>query len=65
MYRGSSKYFKVVYSRDQEYAIWFAEAPSWPTWVETGRYGTENECWDFIEAREGTRGYLFNFNSGD
>jgi uncharacterized protein YbdZ (MbtH family) len=58
MYRGTSKLFKVVYSPEKQYAIWHADAPSWPTWNETGRYGTEIECWDYIEAREGIQGYI-------
>jgi len=65
MYRGSSKYFKVVYNSEKQFSIWHAEAPKWPTWKDTGRFGSENECWDFIETRQDPQGFLFRFPSGD
>ena len=61
MYRGPSKHFKVVYSHEKQYAIWHAEAAIRLTWQETGRYGSERECWDFVETREGNQGHIFRF----
>jgi len=62
MYRGTSKLFRVVYGSEDKYSVWHAEAPTWPTWIDTGRYGTEDECWDFVEAREGHNGYIFQLS---
>jgi len=62
MYRGTSKFFRVVHGSEDNYSVWHAEAPTWPTWTDTGRYGTEDECWDFVEAREGQDGYIFQLS---
>ena len=61
MYRGSSKYFKVVRGPEKQIAIWHAEAPIHLSWRETDRYGSERECWEYVEALEGSQGYLFRF----
>lgn len=61
MYRGPSRYFKVVRSYENHFAVWHADAIVMKSWQETGRYGSLNDCWDFIESCEGQRGYLFKF----
>ncbi len=61
MYRGPSKRFKVVFCPKEQYAIWHAEAPNRLTWQETGRYGSERECWDYVETHEGDQGFIFRF----
>lgn len=58
MYRGSYPWFKVVHRNNSEYAVWHAEAEVATEWQETGRYGTVDECWDYIEGEEGPQGYL-------
>ena len=61
MYRGSSKYFKVVRRPEDRYAIWHADARVWGRWRETGRYGSEDECWNYLERYEGESGFLLSF----
>lgn len=61
MYRGPSRYYKVVYNREKHFAVWHADAPLRTSWLDTGRYGSEVECWDYIDSREGAQGYLFSF----
>jgi uncharacterized protein YbdZ (MbtH family) len=66
MYRGPSRYFKVVCSPEQHLSVWHAEALVPGLWRETERYGTVDECWNFIEERHGEQGYVFQLNnSGD
>ena len=62
MFRGLSAHYKVVHKNDEEYAVWHAEAKVVTDWMETGRYGSVNECFDFIEAKEGKQGFLFKFD---
>jgi len=59
VYRGPSKLFKVVSSPEKQFAIWHVEAPVHLNWQETGRYGSESECWEHLEACEGEQGYIF------
>lgn len=66
MYRGPSRYYKVVVrSHDNRFSVWHADAPIMRSWFETGCYGSENECWDYIEERDGSQGFWFNFPGGD
>ena len=62
MYRGLSTLFKVVQRDEDEYAVWHAEALVLREWNETGRFGSGDECWDYIEAKEGSLGYLFTID---
>ena len=64
MYRGSARYFKVVSDPDGHYAVWFADAPRHKPWSETGRYGSEDDCWDYVESAESSEGYVFQFPIG-
>ena len=64
MYRGSVPWFKVVQNSFREYAVWHAEAHDFQGWQETGQFGTESECWDYIESAEGTEGFLFLLPDG-
>jgi uncharacterized protein YbdZ (MbtH family) len=61
MFRGSYPWFKVVHRKKKEYAVWHSEAKVLTEWRETGRYGSVDECWDYIETKEGSRGFLFKF----
>ena len=61
MYRGPAQFFKVVTDPDEQYAVWFADAPRQPPWTETGRYGSLDECWDYVEANESSDGFWFQF----
>ena len=61
MYRGPSRYYKVVYSRKKQFAVWHADAPLRTSWHDTGRYGSEIECWDYVDSRDGAQGFLFYF----
>jgi uncharacterized protein YbdZ (MbtH family) len=61
MYRGPSRYYKVVYSRKKQFAVWHADAPLRTSWQDTGHYGTEIDCWDYVDSREGAQGFLFYF----
>jgi len=61
MYRGKGKLYKVVYRPDEQYAIWYEDAPRYQNWQETGTTGTESECWDYVEAVEDSMGYLVRF----
>ncbi len=63
MYRGRSKEFKVVTKADGTFAVWFADAPPQFRWQDTGRYGSENECWDYVESNESSDGFWFQFTS--
>jgi uncharacterized protein YbdZ (MbtH family) len=65
MYRGQSKYFKVVYNPREEFSVWHADAALLDNWRETGRYGSVSDCWDYIDTRELDQGYLFKLISGD
>ena len=58
MYRGSVPWFKVVRNISDDYAVWHADAEIASGWQETGRFGTADQCWDFIEGEEGCGGYL-------
>jgi uncharacterized protein YbdZ (MbtH family) len=62
MYRGPSKQFKVVRSREDEYGVWHAEAAAVRAWKDVGQVGTADACWDYIAAQRVTadRGYLFS-----
>ncbi len=62
MFRGSSTLFKVVQRNADEYAVWHSEAKVLTEWKETGRFGSVDECWDYIEAKEGSQGFLFRFD---
>jgi uncharacterized protein YbdZ (MbtH family) len=64
MYRGCSKEFKVVLDQDGHVAVWFADAPPQLHWRDTGRYGAEDHCWDYVEANESSDGFWFQF-TGD
>jgi uncharacterized protein YbdZ (MbtH family) len=61
MYRGLSTLFKVVRSEKEELAVWHAEAKLVSDWRDTGLFGTVDECWDYVESKEGSEGYLFRF----
>jgi len=63
MYRGSYPWFKVVHRNKSEYAVWHAEAQVLTEWQETGRYGSVDDCWDYIEAKEGPLGYLLKIDN--
>lgn len=62
VYRGPSFLYKVVHKPKQGFAVWHAEATSLNDWWDTGHRGSVDECWDYIEAKEGPRGYLFKFS---
>ena len=62
VYRGPSKKFKVVICPEQQFAVWHAEAPAHFNWQETGRIGSERECWDYVENHEAILGYIFRFS---
>jgi uncharacterized protein YbdZ (MbtH family) len=61
MYRGSSKHFKVVKNQQKQFAVWHIDSVITLGWLETGRDGAENECWDYIDEQEGDQGFLFLF----
>lgn len=60
MYRGPELLFKVV-ERDSRFDVWQAGARRIEPWRESGLYGTVEDCWEFIEAKEGGSGFLFHF----
>lgn len=61
MYRAPAKYFRVVHDPERRYAVWFADAPRQEPWQDTGQLGSEEECWDYVEAAENSEGFLFQF----
>ena len=61
MYRAAARYFKVVNDPDGRYAVWFADAPPQAPWQDTGHRGSEDECWDYVEAAEESEGFLLRF----
>lgn len=63
MYRGPSQFYKVVQSKQDQYAVWHADAFLVWEWRDTGCYGSENECWDYIEDQEGEQGLILQFYS--
>ena len=65
VYRGESKYFKVVRNIKENYYVWHVDAQVNSPWKETGQLGSENECWDYVETTEGLQGLLFRFQPGD
>jgi uncharacterized protein YbdZ (MbtH family) len=62
MFRGASAWFKVVQKNEDEFAVWHSEAEVQREWSETGRYGSVDDCWDYIETKEGAQGFLFRFD---
>jgi uncharacterized protein YbdZ (MbtH family) len=59
MYRGPSRHYKVVRNPEDEHAIWHVDALLLKEWRNTGRNGSVDECWDYIETSEGIQGYTF------
>lgn len=59
MYRRPARYYKVVCGGGIQLSVWHAEAETGGRWTETDLFGSENECWDFVEAQENQFGYLF------
>lgn len=55
MYRGKSRYFKVMTNQARQFAVWHAEARPQGQWRETGCYGSAKECWRYVEQREAGR----------
>lgn len=41
--------YKVVVNHEEQYSIWFADAPLPPGWQEKGKSGTKAECLDYIK----------------
>jgi uncharacterized protein YbdZ (MbtH family) len=55
MFRRQLRFFKVVRSEEDEYAVWPASAEHPPGWYETGHTGNEEECRQFVEKKEQSR----------
>ena len=49
MYRGPSRYFKVVRSFEGQLSIWHVDAQVLGAWKETGCRGSAADCWRFIQ----------------
>lgn len=61
MYRAPARYFKVVNHPEGRYAVWFADAPRQEPWQDTGKRGSEDQCWDYVELAESSEGFLLQF----
>lgn len=64
MYRGPERHFKVMKNPEGLFAVWFADASQEDPWQETGHFGSEDQCWDYVESSEGSEGYWFLFDIG-
>jgi uncharacterized protein YbdZ (MbtH family) len=64
MNRFPARYFKVVTHPEGDHAVWFADAPRQAPWQDTGHEGSEDECWDYLEAAEISEGFMLYFGWG-
>jgi uncharacterized protein YbdZ (MbtH family) len=58
MFRRQLRFFKVVRSEEDEYAVWPISAEHMPGWQETGQLGSEEECRQYVEREEQSRSLL-------
>jgi uncharacterized protein YbdZ (MbtH family) len=55
MFRRRLRFFKVVRSEDDEYAVWPVNTEHLPGWHETGHFGNEEDCRQYVEKQEQSR----------
>jgi uncharacterized protein YbdZ (MbtH family) len=59
MYRRPPRYFKVVYGGGNQLSVWSADAETRGRWSDIDLFGSESECWNFVEEQESRTGYIF------
>jgi uncharacterized protein YbdZ (MbtH family) len=52
MFRRQLRFFKVVRSEEDEYAVWPANVEHIPGWQDTGYLGSEEECHRYVDKKE-------------
>jgi uncharacterized protein YbdZ (MbtH family) len=55
MFRRRFRFFKVVRTEEDEYAIWPANTEDVPGWYETGHFGSEEDCRQYVERKKESR----------
>jgi uncharacterized protein YbdZ (MbtH family) len=59
MYRRPARYFKVVHGGGNQLSVWRADAETDGRWSDIDFFGSESECWNFVEEQESRTGYIF------
>jgi uncharacterized protein YbdZ (MbtH family) len=58
VFRRQLRFFRVVRSEEDKYAVWPANAEHLSGWQETGYFGSEEECHQYVEKREQSQSFL-------